>query len=287
MTKDYHALPPQEITAIFEALNGNNKCEQYNFEVKKSGNSIDLGQLCGMLNSDGGIIIVGVEEKVPIGSGYNFHPIRDLQAENGKINTQIGKLKQDNSDIADKIDTCCIIESFSYNGGDYPIIKVNHSDVGFVFDGRIYYKIKENKDYLKTRNDIVAFMGKTGDYSTFLHQISSFRNKLVKIRDCMKRTPSDLTVEYLSSSNIEEINKIIGLKSDYIQTKINITLLTENLMNLQNVIKYIETGSPRGAIDFTSMMAPVLNKFMDALRKKDATTVLNDTIDALEKIYAN
>lgn len=288
MKKDYHALSLEEITAIFEALENNSKYEQYNFEVKKSGNSVGEGQLCGMLNSEGGLIIVGIEEIMPKGSGYNLCPISDLQAENGKIKTQINNLKRDNPDVETIIETCCIIEPFNYKGQVYPIIKVNHSDVGFVFDGRIYYKIKENKDYLKTRRDIIAFMGKTGDYSTFVHKITSFRSKLIKIRDCLKRT--DIKWEYLSSSDIDEINNIIGLRSGYIQTKINITLLTENLMDLQNAIKYIEQNvrsSTKGGIDFSSMMAPSLIKFMKELRKKDATTVLNETIDALDKISAS
>lgn len=178
MKKDYHALPPQEITAIFEALKTNNKYEQYNFEVKTSGNGVEERQLCGMLNSEGGLIIVGIEENMPKGSGYTFHPISDLKAENGKIKTQIGKLKSDNPDVENIIETCCIIEPFYYGSEVYLIIKVNHSDVGFVFDGRIYYKIRENKDYFKTRKDIIAFMGKTGDYSTFVHKISSFKSKL-------------------------------------------------------------------------------------------------------------
>lgn len=92
--------------------------------------------------------------------------------------------------------------------------------------------------------------------------------------------------EYLSSSDIEEIKIIIGSKSDYIQTKINITSLKENLTDLQNVIHYIEKYG-RGSTEFSSMMASALNILMEKFRKKDATTVLNETIYALEKISAN
>ena len=168
----------------------------------------------------------------------------------------------------------------------YSIVKINPSDAVFVFEGRIYYKLRENKDYLKTREDIVAFMGKIGDFSTFVYKITSFKSKLVKIRDNLQATSSDSMCEYLSSSDVEEMQKIIGSKSDYIKTKINIKLLTENLTDLQNVIKYIEKYGSDGTV-FSSMMASGLNTLMEKFRKKDATTVLNETIDALEKISAN
>ncbi len=278
MKKDYHALPSQDITAIFDALKNNSKYEQYNFEVKKGGNSVDEGQLCGMLNSEGGLIIVGIEEIMPKGSGYNLCPISDLKAENGKIKTQIEKLMHDNLDVANIIKTCCIVEPFSYEGGTYLIVKVNPSDVGFVFDGRVYYKIKENKDHFETRKEIIDFMGKIGDYSTFVYKINSFKVKLSKISQ-------DSTVWiYLPSFEIEEIRNIIGNKSIYVQTKIDITTFMENLMDLQMAIQFLENSKHGSLLPIT---ATALNVMIKKISKKDATTVLNETIDALDKISAS
>ena len=114
MQRDYQNISHKDIQDIFQLLEKNGKLEQYYVEVKKSGNAVDEGQVCGMLNAHGGLVIIGIEELKPLGSGYTFHGITDLKDELGKVATQLNNLKKQNKKLDRLIDSLCICEQFTY-----------------------------------------------------------------------------------------------------------------------------------------------------------------------------
>ncbi len=289
MKRNYHSISTTELNAIFGALKNNSKVEQYDLEVKKSGNSIDLGQICGMLNGEGGIVIIGIEEKNPRGSGYNFLPISNVQDENGKIKTQIINLKEYNSEVARLIDIACIFDPFLYEEGNYIVLKINSSNAGFVFDGRFYDKKAESKNYLKTRQEILEFIEKTKDFESFVASVSLFEKKLTSLRH-------HIHANRYKTNNIKQENQFNHLESSEIKVVIDLLLskriylarvpcfdkLVENLKTLSNFIGYIEDNateshSPGKKIKFTFLMASMLDSFahhstIDLLPFLDETT---------------
>jgi len=275
-SKDYHALSYNEIASLFESLKANGKFEQFDFEVKKSGNSINEGQLCGMLNSKGGLVIIGIDENPLEITSYNFTSVQDVQTEIGKIKTQINKIKQNNEGLENLIDMSCIIDPFEFEGKQYVLIKINPSEAVFVYEGRIYNKTNEAKGYETTRKEVLSFVEKMKDYDMFLNKIKSFREKLIRLRENINGEAGDV-VEYIESTEFNEIKNLLEEKSNHLLKIIPLNNLIENMRNIKDIISHIERNP---TVDkFYLYMANMITAF-----DKEFENKLDETINCLEKI---
>jgi len=155
LNANYFSISPEELKKIIDDAGAKIKNEKNWLEFKKTSNSIEPRQIAALLNSYGGMIIIGIDERAEdplVGISTEF-------SSKSLFNNIDVALKKYENDI--NCEHYVDIDTIPHRDKQYGIVRIKPLKTRFViFDGKIYYgrNISGESIYLKNYRELTEFI---------------------------------------------------------------------------------------------------------------------------------